>query len=126
RLARRRGGFTLLEAIIALVLMIAMLAGVFGFYMNVLRARRVGGQVSRDALLANALLRRIGDEIRHACDIVPGDGLGFSGTHNQITIVRTKMPELYAFDKHESVTDELPPGQQDICRITYELVWDEE
>lgn len=106
--------------------MIAMLAGVFGFYVSVLKARDVGGQVTRDSLLAKALLRRMAEELRQACDIVPGDGRGFSGTHNQIEFVRAKMPEGYAFDKHDSIADQLPPGQEDLCRITYELVWDEE
>ena len=105
-----RRGFTLLEVLISLILIIGMLAGVFSFYMTILKARAAGTQVSRDALLANALLRRMGEEIRHACDLVPGDGVGFSGTHDKITIVRTKMPELYAFDKHDSIADKLPPG----------------
>src|SRR5262249_18005965 len=96
------------------------------FYESMLKARETGGQVSRDALLANAILNRIADEIQHACDFVPGDGLGFSGTHDRIVIIRTKMPEPYAFDKHDSIADVLPPGQLDISRITYELVWDDQ
>ena len=36
------------------------------------------------------------------------------------------MPELYAFDKHDSIADKLPPGQQDIARVSYELIWDDE
>lgn len=126
--ARRtaRTAFTLLEVLISLGLMIGMLAGVFTFYMTVLKANDAGTRASRDALVANALLRRIAEEIRHACDIVPGDGLGFSGTHDQIVIVRTKLPEGYAFEKHDGITDQFPPGQQDIARITYELVWDDE
>lgn len=121
-----RRGFTMLEALLALVLMIVLLSGVVGFYMTTLQARKTGGTILVDATLARSLLDRITDEIRQATDIVPGDGVGFSGTHNKITIVRMTMPERYAFDKHDSVQADLPPAQLDMRRISYELIWDEE
>ena len=46
--------FTLLEAIIALALMIALLSGVYGFYANSLKARHDGGKVARDVMLMRA------------------------------------------------------------------------
>lgn len=122
----RVGGFTLLEVLISLVLMVAMIAGLFGFYITVLKARETGGEASRDSRLMNALLQRMAEEIRHATDMVPGDGEGFSGTHDRLVIVRTKVPELYSFDRYESMADKLPPGQLDLSRITYELVWDDQ
>ena len=134
--SRRRGGvssrsargraFTLLEVILALFLMILLLSGVYSFYATVLRARAEGGRIARDAMLTRALLERIAAELRHAADVVPGDGIGFRGEKDSITIVRTRMPELYAFDEFDLIRDEPPPAQMDIERIRYELLWDEE
>ncbi|NLX21391.1 MAG: hypothetical protein GXY55_06925 [Phycisphaerae bacterium] len=119
-------GFTLLEAILALSLTILLMSGVFAFYMTVMQARDEGSRATRDAKLNRAVLDRIADEIRHATDIVPGDGIGFSGDERKITIIRLAMPERYAFDEYDSQRDTLPPAQLDLRRITYQLIWDEE
>ena len=123
---RRRAGFTLLEALLAMGLMLALLSSVFAFYMGVLRSREVGNTMARDTMLAHALLQQMANEIRHAADIVPGDGIGFSGTKDRITIVRVGIPERYAFDRYDSIHEQLPPAQLDLRRITYELIRDEE
>jgi hypothetical protein len=124
--ALRRSGFTLLEAILAMVLMITLMSGVYGFYASTLQVRERGGKITKDAKLAHAILERIADEIRHAADITPGDGMGFEGTHERLVLIRAGMPEAYAWDKHDPMREDLPPAQLDIRRITYELVWDEE
>jgi type II secretory pathway pseudopilin PulG len=124
--SRRRPGFTLLEVLLALALIIMLMGGVFGFYITTLQVRETGRMVAHDALLAHSLLKQMAEEIRHAKDVVPGDGTGFHGTHNRITIVRASLPELYAFNDYDSVHDQLPPAQMDVRRITYELIWDEE
>ncbi len=103
-----------------------ILSSVYAFYATLLRARTQGGQIARDAMLTRALLEQIAEEIRHATDIVPGDGIGFRGEKDHITIVRTRMPELYAFAEFDPVRDEPPPAQMDLLRVRYELLWDEE
>jgi len=123
----RCGGFTLIEALIALALMIALLSMAYGFYANTLRVRHEGNKVARDVMMARAILSRIVNEIRHATDIVPGDGRGFQGTEHSIQIVYLAAPELrQAFTKFDSMRTDLPPAQLDIRRSTYELLWDEE
>jgi len=124
--AGSRRAFTLLEVVLALFLMIVILSGVYAFYATSLRARHEGGEATRDIALIRWILDRMADEIRHATDIVPGDGIGFSGTEDEITIIHTRMPELYAFKKFDSVRQELPPAQMDILRIHYQLLWDDE
>jgi hypothetical protein len=57
---------------------------------------------------------------------VPGDGIGFRGDRNKITIVRLGLPDRYAYNKYDPMVDKLPPAQLDLRRITYELLWDEE
>ncbi|MHC4444170.1 MAG: PulJ/GspJ family protein [Planctomycetota bacterium] len=119
--------FTLLEAIIALALMIALLSGVYGFYSNTLKARHEGGKVARDVMLMRAILGQMADELRHATSFTPGDGIGFQGTEEYIKIVYFDMPERnQAFRKYNSVREDLPPAQMDIRRSEYNLLWDDE
>jgi hypothetical protein len=121
RTARRRG-LTLLEVLLSLSLIILMLSGIFGVYMTTLQARKEGSQIARDVLQSRALLERIADEIRHATDIVPGDGIGFRGDKHSITIVRTRLPENYAYTEYDdTILSNNPPPQLDQIRIIYEL-----
>jgi hypothetical protein len=123
----RRSGLTLLEVLLSLALIVMMMAGVYAFYTTSLRARREGSLIARDILLDRAILEQMAEEIRHATDIVPGDGIGFRGEEHKITIVRTRMPELYAYQPYSDLNiEELPPAQMDLIRIGYELLWDEQ
>ena len=119
-------GFTLLEVLLALALMGILLVGVWDFYANALRARQIGNTISHEAMLMRALLDRMAEEIRQTASVVPGDGIGFSGTQDRITIVKLTLPETYAFDEWDPKRTDLPPAQMDIRRISYELLWDEE
>lgn len=125
--AARRRGITLLEVLLSLTLIVLMMSGIFGFYNTVLRVRQEGSILAQDVLLTRAILDRIADEIRHATDIVPGDGIGFRGDRNSITIVRHRMTENYSYIEYDDTTIEnLPPPQLDLIRIKYELREDPE
>ena len=128
RLRRRRaGGFTLLELLLALSLMILIMGIVFGFYRNILRTREEGSQVAKEVMLTRALLEGLAKEIRHASDIVPGDGRGFRGTRDSITILRYHIPDMgRAYTEYDGVDADLPPGQKDLGRITYSLAKSED
>lgn len=117
---------TLLEVILALTLMIFLLAMVFPFYTTVVRVRNEGGLIARDVMLTRSLLEEMAETIRHATDVVPGGEVGFKGTWDSITIVRTRMPELYAFDEQDLLRELPPPAQNDLVRIQYKLLWDPE
>lgn len=121
-----RTGFTLLEALLAITLMILLLAGVFGFYATVLRAREEGCQATRDMKMNRAILMGIAEEIRHTTDILPGDGIGFRGDRHTLTTVRIALPEKYAFRYFDPMIDQLPPAQLDFRRVSYQLLWDNE
>lgn len=125
RYAPRRA-FTLLEAVLALFLMIIMLSGVYGFYVTSLRVRDEGGRITRDVMLVRVLLDQMAREIRHATSVMPGDGIGFQGYRDRITVVYAGMPERYVFNQYDPVRDILPPAQMDMRRVTYELLWDTE
>jgi hypothetical protein len=117
--------FTLLEVILSLSLIVAIMGGVFGYYRSMLAIREEGSQIAKEAMRARATLSKIAEEIRHTANIMPGDGIGFRGKKESITIVHTTLPERYAFEEFE-VHEEPPPAQKDIRRITYELLWDDE
>lgn len=122
---RRCSGFTLLEVIIALALMITLMAGVYGFYADTMKARDTAIRSMRDTLLMRALLEQVADELRHISDVVP-DNIGFSGTEEEITFVRLRMPDMGAAYAEINVMSEDPrPGQQDMVRVTYKLQWDD-
>ncbi len=126
RTARRRRGFTLLEAVLALMLTILLLSGVFTFFLTTLKARDEGSVVTREAMLARFLLQRMSEEIQHAVPLVGGDGIGFQGKKDRITIISTRVPESYAFGDFDLQTDDLPPMQSDLVRVEYRLVYDDE
>ena len=121
-----RRGFTLLEVLLALMLAILLISGVFGFYQMVLRAQDEGTTATRDCRMGRSILASMANEIRHATSIVPGDGIGFQGDRYKITIVKLGLTERYAFDEYEPMRDKLPPAQLDLRRVTYELLWDDE
>lgn len=125
--AAHRRGMTLLEVLLSLTLIILMMSGIFGFYNTVLRVRQEGSVLAQDVLLTRAILDRIADEIRHATDIVPGDGVGFRGDQNSLTIVRHRMTENYSYiEFDDTVVENMPAPQLDLIRIKYELREDPE
>ena len=121
RVACRRG-MTLLEVLLSLTLIVLMMSGIFGFYKTVLQVRQEGSVLAQDVLLTRAILDRIADEIRHATDIVPGDGIGFRGDRNTITIVLSRMTENYSYIEYDdTVIENMPAPQLDLIRVKYEL-----
>lgn len=121
-----RRAFTLLEVLLALTLMILMLAGIVGFYHTTIKAREAAVNSIREVLLMRSLLEQIANEIRHATDIVPGDGRGFSGREDRLTLVRLVTPDPGVFNIEDPTAPDLPPAQADLLRVSYELLWDEE
>lgn len=126
RIGRQRRGLTLLEVVLALMLTIVLLSGVFAFYIMTLRSRDEGTAATREAKMGRAILAGIANEIRHATSVVPGDGIGFQGDRHKITIIKRGLTENYAFDEFDLVKDKPPPAQLDLRRVTYELLWDED
>ena len=122
----KRKGVTLLEAVLALGLMAMLLGSVFSFYFTAMKARETGKEYARDVMTARSILTTIASEVRQAVDIAPGDGQGFKGDKDSITIVTTRLPERYAFHQVDPMQEELPPGQMDWMRITYQLLWPSE
>ena len=116
-----RRGFTLLEVVISLTLIILLMAGVFEYYNIIIKARQVAIANLRESVLMRSLLQQMADEIRQIADITPGDGKGFNGMKEQLTFVRFRMPDGgSSFDTYDDTyTGKPSTGRQDLMRITY-------
>ncbi len=123
--ARRRCAFTLLEVLLALSLLIAMMAGIYEFYITTVRSRDAAIRSLRQTLTMRALLEQIAEDLRHITDTSP-DGMGFLGTEEQLTFVRLNVPDMgMALTRRDPMRDDPKPGQEDLVRITYSLKRDD-
>lgn len=120
-----RRAVTLLEVILAIALIIMLMASVMAFYETSIKARDTGRDLALKAIQTRSMLDRLAEELRHTVNVIPGDGRGFEGTRDSITIVRARLPDASAFNEYEEF-DTLPPAQNDVMRVTYTLYWDEE
>lgn len=121
-----RGGFTLLEVVLALSLMIAMMAGIYEFYTSTMRARDAAVRSMRDTIMMRAMLEQMAEDIRHMTDFAP-DGQVMIGDQEQLTFVRMGLPDMgLALQQRDPITDDPKPGLQDLYRITYMLQRDTE
>lgn len=119
----RRQGFTLLEVILAMTLMVFLLAILFQFYTNTMGVRHRSMHGIQEAHLARVLLRQITDEIRAAGGFVPGFGPGVIGDRYELTVQTTGVPskELFRVRRRQ---DDLLPGQHDVKQVRYFIAWD--
>jgi hypothetical protein len=121
----RRRGFTLLEVVLSISLMIILLGMLFGFYRNSMMQREIGVAKTSEAHLARILLRQITEELRSAVGFAPGFGPGVIGERYEFTVQATALPDRVLFERR-SVREEPLPGQHDIRQLRYFIAWDEE
>lgn len=117
---------TLLEILLALSLIVMLLAGVYIFYVNTMRARESADLLTKDVALTRFVLERMANDIRHAAAFTPGFGVGLTGDRHQITLYRYVMPETDVFAEYDPDLGNLPPAKADLRKITYSLLIDDE
>lgn len=121
----RRRGLTLLEILLALSLTVAMLVGVYIFFVNIMRARDTADKLTKDVELTRVTLNRIANDIRQTATYIPGFGVGLFGDRHSITMFRVGMPE----DPYREVDWKLgnvPAVRADVRKVTYSLLTTEE
>jgi type II secretory pathway pseudopilin PulG len=118
-------GFTLLEVVIAISLLVMLMAMLMVFYDNALIQREEGTQRSRDAQLARVVLERMAREVRQAVGNVPGYGVGVFGYKDRIEVNTLVMPDRKLSEVQTVRQRKLPP-QFDLQQIRYYVAWDEE
>ena len=129
--ARRRchsfrcGGFTLLEVLLAIGLMILVSTLMFVFYHGIVLRREVVREAVNSGYLARTIADQIADEIRACNGFVPTAGPGVSGTDRIITIQTVTLPDKELF-RRLSIKDEPLPAQSDVRQVQYYLAYDDE
>ncbi|HNO79339.1 MAG TPA: prepilin-type N-terminal cleavage/methylation domain-containing protein [Phycisphaerae bacterium] len=120
-----RRGFTLLEVVIAISLLVLLMTMLMMFYNNALVQRDEGTKRSRDAQLARVILDRMAGEVRQAVGNVPGYGVGVFGYKDRIEVNTLVMPDR-KLSEVQSVRQRKLPAQFDLQQIRYYVAWDEE
>ncbi|MCZ6682783.1 MAG: prepilin-type N-terminal cleavage/methylation domain-containing protein [Planctomycetota bacterium] len=120
---RRRGGFTLLEVLLAIGLITLMSSTMFVFYNQTLRARERGTKMIVDSQLARVVAMKIAEEIRSCNGFLLGPGISGDDRMIKIQTVVITDPELYI---RRSIEDDPLPAQSDIREVQYYLAYDEE
>ncbi len=140
-------GFTLLEAVLAVSLVIMLLSAAYGFYWHSLRVCEKGRKITDSAQLMRVIVTRMADELRQANDLIEGFGApvpggagsvtgqgekviepevsSMIGWPGRITFIMQAMPGRELF-KEQSIREQPPPGQHDVRLVHYRIVWDEE
>lgn len=121
----RPAGFTLIEVVLAISLVVVLLLATQLFYAATLRSRECGQELCHDVLLARAALEAIGRDIRSAGGFVNGYGPGLVGDAHSITLHTMGLPERTLFERR-SIRDEPIAAQCDLRRVRYYLAVDEE
>lgn len=124
----RTAGFTLLEMILAIALMVLVLSALFAFFTSVLRAESQAAASGRTAAVARDLVQRMSDELRQAAAVVSGfDVSPLVGDVDppRITFYTRVLPDKRLLERRSMFDKRLPP-QHDLRRISYYLLMDEE
>lgn len=120
-----RGGFTLLEVLLAIGLMAVMAGMMFAFYEASLKARARGTKHIVDTQLVRTVAMQIAREIRSANGYLPSQGPGISGDGRMIKLQTVVLTEPVLHIRREIDEDPLP-AQSDIREVQYYLAYDDE
>ncbi|MCB9853627.1 MAG: hypothetical protein H6819_11070 [Phycisphaerales bacterium] len=121
----RRPGFTLVEVVLALGLIILLGAMMFMFYGTTMQMREQGRVAVKSGVLAQRVANQIADEVRACNGFLTSMGPGVSGTDRFISIQCVRFPGKQVFQRR-SITDEVPPAECDIRQVQYYLAYDQE
>lgn len=116
--AGAQGGFTLLEVILAIFIVMGMLTVVLYFYQQAARLRTDVLVRTDEVAGFRLLMDRMTTELRQA---FAGDALtgGLTGTSNSISFLREAMPDLSSWSGDDE-TNVVQPSW-DLARISYSL-----
>lgn len=124
----RARGFTILEMLLAIGIMLLVLSALFAFYVSSMRAEAEALKVGREAAVARELLQRMSEELRQVTGVV--DGFAPSPLIGEldppkITFYTRVLPDKSLMERRTVFDDKLPP-QHDLRRISYALLMDDE
>ncbi len=121
----RKRGFTLLETMLALLIIVMIIGTVYSFYHYSVKMVQAGQERLNKTRLARILLEKIGDEIRAITPAGKGFTTVLDGKPDSITFVTIVLPSRIVFFPVK-ITDSSRLIEHDLRRIEYSLVRDEQ
>ena len=114
-----RGGFTLLEVVLAISLTVGLMGAVYMFYNTALRTRSQVMAKAQWATMERGLMDRTTDELRNAI-VYPFLRIGMQGQQDQMQFMCTALPGPAAWAVRNATDDPIPP-EHDIQMVGYRL-----
>ena len=122
---RCQRGFTLVEVVLALGLIVLIAAMMFQFYATTLDMRDRGKRTVESGYLAQRIAHQIAEEVRACNGFLTAMGPGISGTERFISIQFVRIPDKKVY-RRLSVTDDPPPAECDIRQVQYYLAYEQD
>jgi prepilin-type N-terminal cleavage/methylation domain-containing protein len=121
----RRGGFTLLEVVLALSIVSVVSGMMYWFFWDAMTTTEQESSKARDVQLVRVVLDRLIQEIRQASGFVPAYGPGLIGYQHEISVNTVVLPDKRLMYPR-SIKDEQRVGQFDVEEVHYYIGWDED
>ena len=117
-----RGGFTLMEIMLAIALVLALVVALFAFYSNAMDVRREIAEGADWLTAERAIMDGLTNELRAAMPYqLPNMSMGIEGGGDQIGFVSAVVPGAAAWTERTAIQDPNSFAEQDIQILKYRL-----
>lgn len=117
RRKKSAGGFTLLEVMLAIGLVVSLMGSAIWFVSSLAKSRDRINESTQEIVARRATMRRITKELRCAMNL-PKLGLGVTGGKDYIAFITTSLPGRSVWVDRSILDQPLPP-ETDLKLITY-------
>lgn len=112
-------GFTLVEVMLAVTMVVALMLALFAFYIQTMDVRAASSDDAELMAAERGLMETLTNELR-AATTYPLLNIGLEGAADQITFITTAIPGPAAWAIRTSMDDPIPP-EQDAQLVQYGL-----
>ena len=119
RASRRQRGFTLLEVVLSISLVLGMMGGLLAFQSYALDVRKAVGEDARRIAAGRRVMDRMTAELRGA-STSPFLGIGLRGQADQMQFITAAVPGAGSWIEPEPDADPIPP-EHDLRLVGYRL-----
>jgi len=115
----RKAGFTLLEVVLAVALVLSLMGALYAFYLYALDVRKAIAAESEMLAGERDVMDGLTNELRSAM-IYPFLNLGLEGSAGRLVFISAGLPGPAAWVIRQSTEDPIPP-EQDLQLVGYQL-----
>src|SRR5687768_2765680 len=119
-MSRRRSAFTLVEVVLAILIISGIMTVLLYFYHRAAMVRQAALQEAEFLSTTRMFLEQISSELRTA-QVVADQFIALEGSSNEITFVCTSVPQMARWIVSTNETVVLPPTT-DLKRVSYRLI----